>query len=135
VKLGTAHIAGYSLEGKVNGTKMIRDSLRKFTNIKSDWTPKLPEVCENEIELPSAGTDEEKLHFVLNQIYNIKNDDSPIRKLLTIKKDVRKAYFDKLRKEYPVRREFSNYTIRIKNEDSAHNDFLRGLGFKLKISK
>jgi len=135
VKIGTAHIAGYSLEGKVNGTKMVYDSLRKFTNSNTDWMPQLPEMKENEIELPSAGSDEEKLHFVFNKIYNIKNDDSLTRKLLNIKEIKRGMHFDKLRKEYPVRREFSYYTIIIKDDDSILNDFLRKLGFKLRIGQ
>jgi erythronate-4-phosphate dehydrogenase len=131
VKLGTAHIAGYSLEGKVNGTKMIYDSLRKFTNRKSDWVLNLPEVHDNEIELPSTGTDEEKLNFIFSQIYDISYDDSLLRKLLSIKEDDRIVHFDKLRKAYPVRREFANYKIKSKNDDRDFNNFLRSLGFKL----
>jgi erythronate-4-phosphate dehydrogenase len=134
VKMGTAHIAGYSLEGKVNGTKMIYDSLSKFTNSKSDWIPRLPEVHYNEIELPSTGTNQEILHFIFNQVYNIKNDDSLIRKLPTIKKDERRTYFDELRKKYPVRREFGNYTIKFENDDRGLSNLLRKLGFKIEIS-
>jgi len=132
VKLGTAHIAGYSLEGKVNGTKMIYDSLRSFTNSITDWIPNLPNIHNTEIEMPSAGTDEEKLNFIFNQVYNIKNDDSLIRKLPTIKKDERKRYFDKLRKKYSIRREFSNYTVKIKNDDRGLIELLSKLGFKIK---
>ena len=132
VKSGTAHIAGYSLEGKVNGTKMIYDSLRSFTNSITDWIPNLPNIHKTEIELPSAGTDEEKLNFIFNQVYNIKNDDSLIRKLPTIKKDERKRHFDKLRKKYSVRREFSNYTLKIKNDDRGLIELLSKLGFKIK---
>jgi erythronate-4-phosphate dehydrogenase len=117
VKLGTAHIAGYSLEGKVNGTKMIYDSLRSFTNSITDWIPNLPNIHNTEIELPSAGTDEEKLNFIFNQVYNIKNDDSLIRKL---------------RKKYSVRREYSNYTVKIKNDDRGLIELLSKLGFKIK---
>ena len=131
VKIGTAHIAGYSLEGKVNGTKMIYDSLSKFTGRNSDWKPLLPRIEENEIELPSTGTVEEKLHFVLNKIYNIKNDDSLLRKLLTIKEPEADKYFDKLRKEYAVRREFNNYTLKLKGAESVSKDLLTALGFKL----
>ncbi|UCH64413.1 MAG: 4-phosphoerythronate dehydrogenase [Ignavibacterium sp.] len=134
VKLGTAHIAGYSLEGKVNGTKMIYDSLRKFKNSKSDWVPNLPEVHDNEIEMPSEGTDEEKLNFIFNQIYDISYDDSLLRKLLSIKEDDRITHFDKLRKAYPVRREFGNYTIKSENDDRDFNNLLRSLGFKLNLS-
>jgi len=131
VKIGTPHIAGYSLEGKVNGTKIIYDSLCKFTSSNSDWKPLLPQVNENEIEPPLAGTEEEKLHFVFNKIYNIKNDDSLLRRLLTMKENETVTYFDKLRKEYAVRREFENYTLKVKDYESDFNDLLRILGFKL----
>jgi erythronate-4-phosphate dehydrogenase len=131
VKIGTPHIAGYSLEGKVNGTKIIYDSLCKFTSSNSDWKPLLPQVNENEIEPPLAGTEEEKLHFVFNKIYNIKNDDSLLRRLLTMKENETVTYFDKLRKEYAVRREFENYTLKVKDDESDFNDLLRILGFKL----
>ena len=131
VKIGTPHIAGYSLEGKVNGTKIIYDSLCKFTSSNSDWKPFLPQVNENEIEPPLAGTEEEKLHFVFNKIYNIKNDDSLLRRLLTMKENETVTYFDKLRKEYAVRREFENYTLKVKDDESDFNDLLRILGFKL----
>jgi len=131
VKIGTPHIAGYSLEGKVNGTKIIYDSLCKFTSSNSDWKPFLPQVNENEIEPPLAGTEEEKLHFVFNKIYNIKNDDSLLRRLLTMKENETVTHFDKLRKEYAVRREFENYTLKVKDDESDFNDLLRILGFKL----
>ena len=135
VNIGTPHIAGYSLEGKVNGTKMIYDSLKKFTNTNTDWIPQLPIVKENEIEFPATGTEEEKLNHIFAQIYNIKKDDSLIRKLLIIKKDEGGRYFDKLRKKYPGRREFCNYTIKIKDDDNVFNHLLGKLGFKLAISK
>ena len=135
IKIGSPHIAGYSLEGKVTGTKMIFEALNKYTNSNTDWEPQLPEVKEQEIELPATGTDVEKLHFVFNKVYNIKNDDSLIRKLLTIKKDERRTCFDNLRKKYPVRREFNNYIIIMKDEDSNLIDCLRKLGFKLKINQ
>ena len=134
VKLGTAHIAGYSLEGKVNGTKMIFDSLRKFTNSKSNWIPKLPEVSDNEIELHSSGTTEKKLHYIFNKVYDIKYDDVLLRKTLHLNKDERESHFDKLRKAYPVRREFGNYTIKSKNDNRDFNNLLRILGFKLNLS-
>ena len=135
VNIGTPHIAGYSLEGKVNGTKMIYDSLKIFRNSNTDWIPILPEIQDDEIELPATGADEQKLNYVFNQIYNIKKDDSLTRELLIIKKDERARYFDKLRKRYPVRREFGNYTIKIKDDDIVIKNLLERLGFKLIISE
>jgi len=135
VKIGTVHIAGYSLEGKVNGTKLIYDSLKKFTNSNTNWVPILPSVKENEIELPSSKNYEKKLRFIFNQTFNIGTDDSLTRKLLTMKEDNRGMYFDKLRKEYQTRREFSNYSIIIKDDESVFNELLKKLGFNLIVSK
>ncbi len=132
VKLGTSHIAGYSLEGKANGTKMIYDSLTKFTNKKSDWMPQLPKIYDNLIELPSEGTIEEKLHFIIKHIYDIENDDLLLRKLIGLNKDGRIKHFDDLRKKYPVRREFGNYTVKI-NDDEGISKIIRTLGLNYKI--
>jgi len=68
VFIGSAHVAGYSLEGKVNGTKMIYDALCRFTKQTSDWEPKLPTVENNIIDVPLAKNLEEKLHLIFKQI-------------------------------------------------------------------
>ena len=37
--IGTPHIAGYSFDGKVRGTKMIYESASRFFGIQPDWDP------------------------------------------------------------------------------------------------
>jgi erythronate-4-phosphate dehydrogenase len=133
VLISTAHVAGYSLEGKVNGTKMIYDALCRFTNQQNDWEPKLPTVENNIIDVSSAENLEEKLHFIFNQIYNIKTDDSEMKEMKEMHNDSRAAYFDKLRKEYPLRREFTNYTILIEETDKQLKGILESFRFKVKV--
>ena len=82
-RIATLHIAGYSLEGKVNGTKMIYDALCKFLNIKSTWQPNLPEIEYKEMRLPDGKTDEEKLYKLFSSIYDIEKDDELMRKIVT----------------------------------------------------
>ena len=48
-------------------------------------------------------------------------------------KDSRAAYFDKLRKEYPFRREFTNYTILIEETDKQLKGVLETFRFKVKL--
>ena len=82
-RIATPHIAGYSLEGKVNGTKMIYDALCKFLNIKSTWQPDLPKIQNKEMRLPDGKTDEEKLYKLFSSIYDIEKDDELMRKIVT----------------------------------------------------
>lgn len=133
VVLGSSHIAGYSLEGKVNGTKMIYDAFCRFTNQQNDWEPKLPAVENNIIDVSSGKNIEEKLHYIFQNIYNIEADDSVMRKMIEMHKDSRAAYFDKLRKEYPFRREFTNYTILIEETDKQLKGVLETFRFKVKF--
>jgi len=134
VFIGSAHVAGYSLEGKVNGTKMIYDALCSFTNRPNDWELKLPTVENNIIDVSSAKNLEEKLHILFKQIYNIEKDDSELRVMIEMDNDSRSAYFDKLRKGYPLRREFTNYNILIKETDKQPKGILETFRFNIKIN-
>jgi erythronate-4-phosphate dehydrogenase len=41
--------------------------------------------------------------------------------------------FDRLRRDYPVRREFSSVKIQLKGTSRSLQDVFKGLGFKLKL--
>ena len=133
VLISSPHVAGYSLEGKVNGTKMIYDALCRFTNQLSDWEPKMPTVENNFIDVSSVKHFEEKLRYIFRQIYKIETDDSGMRKMIGMEDDTIAAYFDKLRKEYPLRREFTNYTILIDETDKQLKGILEAFRFNIKI--
>ena len=131
--IATPHIAGYSFEGKVNGTKMIYDALYKFLNRKPLWIPTLPLIGTNEMNLPEGKTDEERFYKLFSSVYNIEKDDDDMRKILNYKAGEQAVYFDLLRKKYPQRREFSNYTLKILHEDIHLKSFLESIRFKVEI--
>lgn len=133
VLVGSSHVAGYSLEGKVNGTKMIYDALCRITNQQNGWEPKLPTVEKNIIDISPPKNLEEKLCLIFKQIYNIEKDDSEMRKMIEMDNDSKGAHFDKLRKEYPLRREFTNYTILIKETDKQLKGIFEAFRFNIKI--
>ncbi len=133
VFIGSAHISGYSLEGKVNGTKMIYDALCRFTNQLNDWEPKLPPIDNNVIDVSSVKSIEEKLHLIFKQIYDIEKDDSEIRKMIEMNENMYAAYFDKLRKDYHLRREFNNYTVIVEPADKKLREILRKFRFKVQF--
>ena len=118
---GTPHIAGYSFDGKVNGTQMMYDAICGFFSIEPKWNASdlLPPgkriVC-------SGSTDEEIIRNAVGQVYDIKGDYKTFQN--------RMSDFDRLRKEYPVRREFQTTETTVEGSDSARQK-LRGLGFRI----
>ncbi len=128
---GTPHIAGYSMEGKVNGTVMIYNSLSKFLNLRKEWKPDLPVIENPVLDYPEADTLEDSVEHIISEIYDIKQDDSKLRQIINFEKIERGKYFDQLRKNYPVRREFTNYIIRINKKLKREIDILTALRFNL----
>jgi erythronate-4-phosphate dehydrogenase len=131
IKIGTPHIAGYSTEGKVNGTKMIYNALCKFLNINPEWTPDLPAINNPVINYQETENIQESLHRIISEIYNIESDDVSLREICNLKKNEQGKYFDQLRKKYPVRREFSNFSIRINSKLKKEIKILEALRFKI----
>lgn len=129
VKIGTPHIAGYSLEGKVNGTVMIFDALNKFlgTDYKFDFN--LPEVRNNLLSYSKNDFDTEELNNLLIRIYDIGSDDLQMKKMFYFNREDRINYFDNLRKYYPLRREFNNYLIQTNSEKMK--EIFKGLRFNV----
>lgn len=133
-KIATPHIAGYSIEGKVNGTKMIYDALCNFCKNESNWQPELPPIERLDLKLPDFKSDEEKLYKLFSSIYNIEKDDSRIREISNYKLNERAGYFDLLRKTYPVRREFSNFTVHISEKEKHLKTILESFRFKVQVN-
>ncbi len=132
-KISTPHIAGYSFEGKVNGTNMIYNALCQYLNIQPSWQPILPEIEHKRLRFPEGKTDEEKLYNLFSSIYNIEKDDELMRKIEVLKPNERASYFDLLRKKYPVRREFSNYVVQISENEIHLKPFLENFRFKVEV--
>lgn len=133
-KIATPHIAGYSFEGKVNGTKMIYGTLCKFLDRELTWHPKLPSIEINELRILSGNSDEEKLYKLFSSIYKIEKDDELMRRIIHFEETDQPAYFDSLRKNYPIRREFSNFTVSLEEKEQYMEPILQSLRFKTKIN-
>jgi erythronate-4-phosphate dehydrogenase len=121
--IATPHIAGYSAEGKINGTYMIYKSLCKHFNTKPEWYPNLPSVDEAPIE-------SDTFNFI-KKVYDIRKDDQELKQYVKIVSSANPHYFDVLRKNYKVRREFPNYSLKAGDKLAQHKDFLRALRFNL----
>ena len=132
VELGTPHIAGYSYEGKVNGTKMIYDSLCKFLGAENTWKPSLPKVEDNLLFADNSTPLENIINKIFSSVYKIKNDDALLRRMINLPKEKRAVYFESLRKEYKLRREFPNYIIALKETNDQLEYVLDAFRFNIK---
>ena len=124
--LGTPHIAGYSRDGKANGTSMSVRALSKFFNLGiNNWKcsgiepPKSPDIF---IDGTGKSTQQILAEAIIST-YDIRKDDQRLRQSVET--------FEKQRGDYPVRREFPTFRIfcKINNIKAIHK--LNQLGFKL----
>lgn len=96
VFLGTPHIAGYSADGKANATRMSLDALCRYFNIQADYQIIPPAPSQPQI---TAKT----LSDAYLQIYDPRQDSNALK--------THPELFEKLRGDYPLRREKKAYTI------------------------
>ena len=121
-EIATAHIAGYSLEGKSRGTEMLYQALCHHSRIepKCMLVDLLPIASVSAIKL-----NQEFNQVVLNQlvklVYDVRRDDAIFRQQLSTQG------FDSLRKNYPIRREFS--AVQVTLLSNASSDVPHRLGF------
>ncbi len=123
---GTPHIAGYSKDGKANGTKMSVQAISRFFGLGiDDWEPTTIENPAN-TTIEIDGNQRREYSILAEAIlstYDIENDDDNLRDA--------PLKFEQLRGYYPVRREFATYTIAAKNIEEKTLNKLKELGFMI----
>lgn len=119
VDIGTPHIAGYSLDGKANGTAMSLQALSKYFKLPLDnWYPLINNKLQKPIiKIDASGLDgEDILKKIAFSTYSIITDDASLRK--------NSGDFESLRGNYPVRREWFNYAFNIINANDESKKYL-----------
>lgn len=125
--LATPHIAGYSYDGKANGTAMSIQALSHFFQLPlTHWYPtNIEKPISSECFIECAGKSfEEIMYEAISLSYDIKRDDSNLRQ--------NPAEFEKQRGDYAIRREFPAYTLKLKNDNTQIREVFQKLGFTIK---
>jgi erythronate-4-phosphate dehydrogenase len=135
VDIATPHIAGYSLDGKIAGMMMIYEAACEYFGLAAtrrieDFLPEA-EVPEITIDA-SSGEEQDILHKAVQRVYAIDRDDLNTREITRLAAGQRGKFFDDLRKNYPVRREFQNTTVVVRNGDSSSARKVAGIGFQVR---
>ena len=134
VDIGTPHIAGYSLEGKLNGTGMVYDAACRFLGVAPSWSAEAaapPTNVPGVTEIAGGRVDEAVLADVVSAVYPVLRDDAALRATASLEAAARGRAFDDLRKTYPTRREFRHTTVSVPGASPALLDSLRALRFRI----
>jgi erythronate-4-phosphate dehydrogenase len=134
VDIGTPHIAGYSYDGKIAGLIMIYKSVCEYFGKRAEHEIDefLPEPQVKTIKLKDETKNEQEIIYdVVKQIYDISRDDTNLRLISKEPAQNVGKFFDQLRKNYPVRREFQNTRVIVKDINSSLAKKLHGIGFKV----
>jgi erythronate-4-phosphate dehydrogenase len=130
--LGTAHVAGYSIEGKLTALCMVREVVCSYLGLSTAWNPAehLGTPERSRIAPRRHGLRQElALHDIVRQAYDVEQDDALLRKMMSLAPDQREAYYTSLRTGYRSRREFSSYSVELRPEDESLKEALLTLGF------
>ncbi len=124
--LATPHIAGYSVDGKANGTTMSVQAVSKFFGLGLEqWQAENIPLPENP-EIFADGSESDSLELLTelySQSYDVTEDYRNLRS------DIKK--FESLRGNYKVRREPSAFRVRLYNDNGKYRTILETLGFSV----
>lgn len=122
--ISTPHIAGYSLDGKANGSAMVVNRISQFFNLDlHDWHPTdLPTPSEQIINISTdKGNTTDFLFDIIRHTYNIETDSKNLKSS--------PDQFEILRNTYPNRREFPAYSVLCPTLASEAISRIKSLGF------
>ncbi|WP_430932863.1 4-phosphoerythronate dehydrogenase PdxB [Saccharicrinis sp. 156] len=123
--IATPHIAGYSADGKANGTSMSVQAIsRSFDLPLKDWYPdNIPAPGNPTIHIDAYGLSHQDVWTkAVLHTYIIKEDDTRFRH--------HPETFEQLRGSYPIRREFQAYQVILKNGTEELKEMLNKIGFE-----
>lgn len=130
---GSPHIAGYSLEGRARGTAMIYQAVCDHFSKEPDWNIEaiLPDNQNWKIDLSTQKPGESLVAAAVKHAYKLTDDDHALRSIAGLTRHERGQQFDFLRKNYPLRREFSTFTVMLSASQQSCQQPLAQLGFKV----
>lgn len=123
VAIGTAHIAGYTLEGKARGTTQVFEAFSEYLGqrqqVALDTLLPAPDFGRITLHGPLS---QSTLKRLVHLVYDVRRDDALLRKVAGMPGE-----FDKLRKNYLERREWSSLYVQC--DDASAAALLQKLGF------
>lgn len=134
VDVATPHIAGYSVDGKLAGTRQILAACSRHF----DWPPSTAALVADStlhVSIDDNLSGVALLRHAIQSVYDVRGDDRLLRsRLAEAGAGLAAVEFDNLRKNYPPRREFAAVCIDDWAGLCAENrSLLRALGFSAPV--
>lgn len=131
-EIATPHIAGYSADGKANGTAVCVNEVNKFFNlgIKSNWFPTDVPMAEkgNSIVVDCENkTEQQIIEEIVSNTYDILYDDEKLKS--------QPNEFESHRGNYPIRREFDHYYVKLNGCSPDIERKIINMGFNINANK
>jgi erythronate-4-phosphate dehydrogenase len=123
--VATPHVAGYSSDGRRNGTMMVYQAF-------CEWAGELPAAAAESpgvFQKLQLETNRDPVSKALDASCFVAEHDHAMRELIPLTTKQRAIEFDRLRRTYPKRRDFHAWQISCKQ--SEQSDLLRTLGFTM----
>jgi erythronate-4-phosphate dehydrogenase len=125
VSVATPHVAGYSDDGKRNGTLMVYDAFCAWAD-----EPRSSDAGNAgsgpELSLEDG---DDAVSRALEAACFVDHHDEAMRRLAALEIDQRAAAFDRLRRDYPPRRDFQAWNVHCPDPESARK--LHAMGFNV----
>ena len=135
VNIGTPHIAGYSMESKIHAADIVCRKICEYFNIEydADLMRRVLDTGIAEITVTDPVADMDAVQMAVLASYDVRTDSSALRQALDIEPGDRGRYFDELRVNYGVRREFNALQVNLSSACAGLADKLAALGFRVSV--
>ncbi len=128
VLLGTPHIAGHSVDGKLRGTRMVLDAFEQWLGVRSPRVNgNVPDTLE---KTPITVSDRSSLETVVLSAYDPRRDFADLRSAFSDRGVPAGKAFDAVRTAYQLRQEFNHFRIQGELEQGLGEELVT-LGFSV----
>lgn len=133
-RIATPHIAGYSLDGKLRGTAQVYQAFCASQGVAAtvDLSKLMPAAPLHSLAFSGKATPGVVLETLCRAVYDPRRDDAAFRRSLGADEQERRISFDRLRKEYPARREIDGLQVDVAGNATLAS-VVHALGCRLKI--
>ena len=130
-EIATAHIAGYSLDGKIRGTEQIYQAFCQHFALADTGAIEFPAQTLLAMRLAAHTPVAAALRLLCRAVYDPRSDDAAFRLSLQGDEGARRAAFDQVRKNYPVRREIPDLQVQLSQDQADLRQMIMALGIAL----
>jgi erythronate-4-phosphate dehydrogenase len=127
--LATPHVAGYSFDGKINGTAMIYKATCAFFGMPEQWG--FGKILGERGATIDCAFSPDPVFDALVKTVPIQRDSATLKKIGLMAAEEHGNYFDSLRTNYPIRLECSHFSVVCDTNMIGEAALLRKLGFAI----